>query len=281
VRKVNDIISAKISELPSLPTVVVELLNSFDNPDIDTASLAKKIALDQSLVAKTLRLANSPFYGLAGRVSSINDAIVILGFRAVRSLVTATAIAGTFSRLTGSGFDHTIFWRHSTRVAIAARIIARQIDCNPESAFTAALLHDIGRLLLAFCFPLEYAAALAYRQQHDCPLIDAEREVLGIDHAAAGEQLAQQWHFPQSIRAAIAGHHAPETINAETLAGVVHIANVLVHSLGLENDSHEMVPPINATVWQRFNFDPAMLVDLLAQIDRATKDDDLAATLVS
>lgn len=281
MRKVNDIISAKINELPSLPTVVVELLNSFDAPDIDTTRLAKKIALDQSLVAKTLRIANSPFYGLAGRITSINDAIVVLGFRAVRSLVTATAIAGTFARLAGSGFDHTVFWRHSTRVAIAARIIARRADCNPESAFTAALLHDIGRLLLAFCFPIEYAAALAYRQQHDCPLIDAEREILGIDHAAAGDQLAQQWHFPQSIRDAVAGHHAPETINAEVLTGVVHVANVLVHSLGLEHDNNEMVPVINASAWQRFNFDPATLVDLLAKIDNATKDDDLAATLVS
>lgn len=281
MRKVNDIINAKISELPSLPAVVIELLNSFDNPDIDSTSLTKKIALDQSLVAKTLRLANSPFYGLAGRITSINDAIVVLGFRAVRSLVTATAIAGTFSRLAGSGFDHTNFWRHSSRVAIAARIIAPQVGCNPESAFTAALLHDIGCLLLAFCFPLEYAAALAYQQQHDCPLLDAEREILGIDHAAAGDQLSQQWHFPRSIRDAVAGHHSPETINAEALTGVVHVANALVHSLGLEHDSNEMVPPLDAAAWQRFNFSPATLVDLLGKIDRAAKDNDLAATLAA
>lgn len=281
MRRVNNTLITKINELPSLPAVAIELLSSFDDPEIDTANLAKKIAMDQSLAAKTLRIANSPFYGLAGRISSIQDAIVVLGFRAVRSLVTAAAIADTFSRLAGSNFNHSIFWRHSTGVAIAARILARHAGCNPESAFTAGLLHDIGRLLLAFCFPQEYAATLAYQEKHDCPLIDAEREILGIDHAAAGDQLSQQWHFPASIRHAVAGHHAPEAIKAEALVAVVHVANALIHSLGLEHHSSEMVPALDSESWKRFNFAPTTLVGLLAEIDSATKGDDLAATLTA
>lgn len=281
MRRVNNALMSKINELPSLPAVAVELLSSFDDPDIDTTNLAKKIALDQSLAAKTLRIANSPFYGLAGKISSIQDAIVVLGFRTVRSLVTTAAIAGTFSRLAGSNFNHTSFWHHSTSVAMAARILARRIGCNPESAFTAGLLHDIGRLLLAFCFPQEYAATLAYREQHDCLLIDAEQEILGIDHAAAGNQLSQQWHFPSAIRDAVAGHHAPEIINAEILVSVVHVADALIHSLGLEHDHNEMVPLIETESWKHFNFDPPTLVRLLAEIESAARVDDFAATLMS
>lgn len=268
---------SKINELPPLPAVAIELLKSFDNDDIDTATIARQIGRDQALTAKTLRIANSSFYGLTGKVSSIPDAIAILGFRTIRSLVTASAIASTLPTAKSSQFDYRAFWSHSTGVALAARLLAKRLGQAPESAFTAGLLHNLGCLLLAACFPHEYDAALRFRSEHDCPLLEAEQKALGIDHTAAGDQLAKAWHFPASLRSAIAEHHSPQVGAADPVAHIVHIADILVHGLGLAHLPGESVPPLDIRVWQEFGFTVEILQALLSNIDSEMNNDELAA----
>ena len=203
---------ADIRNLPSLPAVVNELIRALDNELTGIQQLAEGIAKDQSLAARALRVANSPFYGVQHKVASIHDAIVILGFRAVGSLVMAASVTNYFPPPTSKVFDPVSFWRHGIGVAISARALAREVGLDAEAAFSAGLLHDIGVLMLLSTHPEAYVPVLEASRERDCPLAAAERDALGFDHAEAGAALAARWQLPDEIARAVAQHHAPEQI---------------------------------------------------------------------
>lgn len=244
-----------IHDLPSLPAVVMSLLNLVDQDDADISVLAEKVSQDLALTAKTLRLANSAFFVTRVKVTTIQQAITLLGFQHVRTMIIMAALTGCFPERTCPGFDHKQFWEHSTAAATAAGILARHIGMQADIAVTAALLHDIGRLVLVTCFPQEYAAALAYRKQNDCTMLEAEVAIFGIDHAAAGALLATNWHFSDVMRLAIEGHHAPDRPGAGFLAALVHIANAIVHQLASTEEGQQASSAVSQTAWTALNLD--------------------------
>lgn len=254
-----------VSGLPSLPAVVVELLQTLGSDDVDAAVLAQKVSRDQALVVKMLRVANSSFYGLQGKVNSIADAIVVLGLRGVRTLATAAAVTGAFDDIKLRDFDIRVFWRHSIGIALCARAVARHMKVGEENAFTVGLLHDIGRLVLASCFPQHLEAVLAYQKSHECLLVDAERAVLGIDHGVVGGLLTSHWNFPPLICNVIAGHHDPD--GGEPLACVIHLADAITHALDLAGDENERVPPLSVSCWAAAEFSHAKLQEIFAEVD--------------
>lgn len=256
----------RLMQLPALPTVVAELLASFGNGDVDIALLAQQISHDQALTARLLRVANSSFYGLQSRISTINEAVVVLGFRAVRSMVLAVGVSGVFRPEHCPGFDPHAYLRHSVGVGLAARALAQATGRNPELAFTGGILHDIGELVLATCFPEQYAKVLAYRAQHDCTLVEAERDIIGLDHAVVGGLLADAWRFPASLRSAVAEHHAPSAATADSLADLTHLADGVAHALGLAKTDSEMVMPVDQTAWQRLGMDSEKIARILPQV---------------
>ena len=245
---IDDVVR-NLLDLPSLPDVVMELLSSIDAQDVDISVLARKVSHDQALMAKTLRLANSPVYGLQVKVTTLTQAITFLGFQATRNLIIAAAVTGCFAEGKCPGFDFKAFWRHSIATAACAKVLARRMKFNQDYAFTAGLLHDIGRLVLVTSFPGQYAQALALRKERDCELIEAEREVLGVDHVAAGIALAGHWNFSDTMRLAIAHHHDPEEPGAGFLATIVHVANAIVHALDIARDEAELVPAVSSVAW--------------------------------
>ncbi|WP_305089027.1 HDOD domain-containing protein [Massilia sp. YIM B04103] len=218
----------RLRDLPSLPDAVSELLTLMQRDDLDMRYLAERIALDQAIAAKALRLANSSFYGLAARVTSLQQAIAVLGVHSIRTLVTAVAMTGSLRVPPAAGFDLRAFWRHSLAAAAAARALARRQQQNPESAFTAGLLHDIGVPVLATSFPGEYAAMEAWRRAHASSQREAEQACFGFDHAAVGGALAGHWHFPPLIQEAVARHHEAAW-QERSLPLTVHLANLLAH----------------------------------------------------
>ncbi|MBB3120483.1 HDOD domain-containing protein [Pseudoduganella violacea] len=250
-----DDVVTQLDDLPSLPAVVMELLNSIDQEDIDISVLAKKVSHDQALTAKTLRLANSSLYGLQVKVTTIHQAITYLGFQTTRNLITAAAVTGCFAEGACAGFDHKAFWRHSIASAACAKVLARHMRFNQDYAFTAGLLHDIGRLVLVSSFPQRYEEVLAWRAEHDCHLLEAERAVLGIDHVEAGLALAEHWNFSDTMRLAIGGHHDPEAPGAGFLAAIIHVADAIVHALDLAQAEDDLVPPVSAVAWQALAID--------------------------
>jgi putative nucleotidyltransferase with HDIG domain len=250
-----DEIVKQIQDLPSLPAIVMELLNSIDQEDVDISVLAKKVSQDQALTAKTLRFANSSFYGTPSKVTTIQQAINLLGVANVRNLITAAAISGSFPENQCAGFNFRAFWKHSIATAVCAKLLSRHLHVNADYAFTAGLLHDIGRLVLVTRFPEHYAAAIAHRAAQDCYLLDAERAVLGIDHVIAGHALAVHWHFSEAMQHAIVGHHDPEKAGNGALASLVHVANSIVHALDLTGVEDDLVPPISLVAWNILGLD--------------------------
>ena len=230
-----DDIVKNIRNLPAMPAVVMELLNSIDQEDIDISVLAKKVSHDQALTAKTLRLANSPIYATQVKVTTIQQAITLLGFKSVRNLMTAAGIAGCFPDGQCVGFDFKAFWRHSIATAVCARVLARHLHVNQDFAFTAGLLHDIGRLVLATAFPQQYSNAIAYRSAYDCHMLDAEQQVLGLDHVIAGH--AQIGRGYQCERNADFIAHALDLSGRDDDL-VPHLSLVAVNSLGMGEETY-------------------------------------------
>ena len=262
----DDIVN-NLGDLPSLPAVVMELLNSIDQEDIDISVLAKKVSHDQALTAKTLRLANSSLYGLQVKVTTIQQAITYLGFQTTRNLITAAAVTGCFPEGLCAGFDDKAFWRHSIATAACAKVLARQIRFNQDYAFTAGLLHDIGRLVLVTSFPQQFAQAIAYRALHDCTMLEAERTVLGTDHVQAGLALAEHWNFSDTMRLAIGGHHDPEAPGAGFLASIIHVADAVVYALDLAQVADDIVPKISTVAWGALGLDEDAYLQLFRETE--------------
>jgi len=246
-----DLVIKNINELPSPSLVMVELLHAVDQDDSSPVALAKSISRHQSLVARMLRMANSSFYGMPGRVETIADAIVVLGLRTVRNLAVTAGLFDSLTVISAPGFDLDNFWRHSVATALGANALARRMNLKEGSAFVAGLLHDVGRLVLASNFPEHFAAVQRYQSEYDGFPLEAEQTILGIDHAAIGSLLGKHWLFPATICNAIASHHHPVDSENDFLAGIVHIADALAHALDLAGNPTEMVPCISQCCWKR------------------------------
>lgn len=262
-----DQIVHSVEDLPSLPAVVMELLSSIEQDDIDISVLAKKVSHDQALTAKTLRLANSSSFGLQVKVTTIQQAITFLGFQTTRNLITAAAVTGCFPSGRCPGFNDKAFWRHSIAVAACARALARRMRFNQDYAFTAGLLHDIGRLVLVTAAPEAYADVIEWRLHNDGGWQDAEHAVLGVDHVEAGVALADHWNFSSTMRQAIAFHHAPETPGAGFLAAIVHVANAIVHALDIAGEENERVPRVASVAWDAMGLNEEAFLHLFHETE--------------
>jgi putative nucleotidyltransferase with HDIG domain len=253
-----ELLHKRIGELPALPQVVLELIALLRNEEVRLDDCVSRIERDLTLAARTLRLANSAFYGVPGRVANIRDAVQILGLRAVGTLLTTAAVSSQFGRPACPGFDFSAFWRHSIATAIAARTMARMRRLDDDLAFTAGLLHDIGLLALATQFPAELGVAIRYAQETETPALDAEQLVSGTDHVAAGTAMVRHWHFPSQVIDVIKHHHAPNAAHSPglgaTVADAVHIADAIAHGLDLAQVEHERVPEIELMAWNRLGF---------------------------
>ncbi len=257
---------AALRDLPPLPSVVLDLVESLGHEELGAAQYAAKISRDQALAAKTLRLANSAFYGRGRQVRSVAEAIGVLGLRTVRGVVTAAGLASGFRR--HPGFDHDAFWRHSIASALCAQALADELRRDDaDLAFTVGLLHDIGRLALASAFAPAYAEADRWRRDKDCHACDAERAVLGIDHAEVGGLIARQWNFAPAIVDAIREHHAPQDAAGLSLTGIAHVADAIGHALGLAGDADEAVPTLVLPVWAACGLDDAACMRLFAHAE--------------
>lgn len=250
-----DSIVKEVRDLPPLPSVVIELIESFGRPDIDIATLAEKISQDQALAAKTLRLANSSFYGLSTQVKTVAQAITVLGFDSVRALVAAGGVIDHFQQ-SGGAVDTAPFWRHSVATALCAKNLARAIKHNQDHAFIAALLHNIGELVMATRYPEQYGQAVEKAYREDIELVKAEYLLFGVDQVRIGITLAQAWKFPSMIQHTIEYHLIPRKEDVRGLAGLTHLANAIVFALDLLGKPDARVPHLLDEVWNGLAIDP-------------------------
>lgn len=225
--------------MPPLPAVISKVRRLLEEDKGAARDLARVLASDPALVAKVLRVANSPFYGMAKRISTIQHAIVVLGFRATGSLVQALAVQALLwsngSRGTGQ-YDARLFWWRALVGGICARQLAGHSSCRldflSEEAFHIGLLHDVGKLILARHIP-DVAALVEAVERVEPNLSDylAERRALGFDHQAVGAALLEHWRLPPLFIRAAGHHHEPLDADGNLVAypmvGLMHLADTL------------------------------------------------------
>lgn len=218
-----------VQSLPPLPAAVTRLLALLREPDADFGKIASVLETDQTLTARTLRAANSPIYGVSRRVQTVRTATVMLGRTAIMGLV----VAASMERIQNSlqklwPFDAKLFWQHNLAVALIARALAKHYRLqDPEEAYVAGLLHDIGKLVMLNHFGENYAQLLRGAQHGTKPLYLLERAAFETDHAASGQALCLHWHIPHSLTHAVAKHHDEDDRKPESVTSIVRRANEL------------------------------------------------------
>ncbi|MDA7746900.1 HDOD domain-containing protein [Psychromonas sp.] len=183
---------SNVKQLPVLPVLLLELMESFSNDDARVEDIAKKVAMDQSISAKVIRMANSTAYRRGKEVESIEQAVIRLGFNQVRSIVVAATLSNTFPEI--EGFDKNKFWTDTFTTASIAKALAKHTKVNSETAFTCAMMHNIGELLLQILKPDE-CALIRMAVESGEPRLAAQRETFGFDYTQVGAELAKHWDF--------------------------------------------------------------------------------------
>jgi HD-like signal output (HDOD) protein len=197
-----------LTELPTIPYVIADVLQALDNNDIRAANLASLIERDQTLTARVLRVANSPFYGFVRRISTIELAIVLLGFNTIKEIVVSLILKKFISRSKRSNFDTKAFWEYSVFCGAASRVLARKLGYRlVGEAFVAGLMHDIGILIMSEYFTKEFRQMRAYQEHFRTYMIEAERQTFHCTHSDIGAWFAERWYLPKQLCEAILYHH--------------------------------------------------------------------------
>ena len=232
-----DLIRNRDASLPTLPVVIGNLLAKADSESATPEELARFLSNDQSLAARVLRIANSPYYGLLRKIDSIPRAVTVIGFREVVSIALGSGVIGLLTpREKGGLIDPVELWRHSIAVGFASKE-AGKITGKPleDSVMLAGLLHDVGKILFLIYFMADYAEVLVKHQAEGIPIHLAEAELLGIDHAQIAFLLMKQWNFPDSICMPVRHHHDIDQCPAEhrAVALLVGAADYACHVAGM------------------------------------------------
>lgn len=209
--------------LPSIPKVVQEVIESFNNEAVSIEEIGKKLAADQVLSAKILRLANSSYYHVSRTIGTVEDAVLMLGFMTVRTLVVSTGMAGSFKKL--PGVDLKLFWRYSLDTAVVAKWLAKRLKHNSDFAFTVGLMHAIGQLVMHAGMPEQALQVDKVAGPLDARRLDVERKSFGYDFADVGAELARRWRFPDEFAQVIKNFPLPlEAKPFDPFAAIVHLA---------------------------------------------------------
>ncbi len=206
----------RIGDLPSVPTVAAAVIALVEDPNASGDDLRAVIERDPALAARILKVANSSMFGFSRRIETLRHAIALLGFRTVKNLVLGASMKETFKRF---GLTERLLWEHATRTgAVAARLTDHPgIDIEREEAFTAGLLHDLGKIALDNAAPDDYSKVVARAYNDGVSFVEAEREIFGFDHTELGALVAEKWKLPPRLETVIRLHHSPEALDGLSL----------------------------------------------------------------
>lgn len=230
-------LAAQMRALPSFPTMYLDILREIESPTSSVHGVAEVVTRDPGIAAKVLQAANSAGMGLSEPVHDTAEAVQQLGLNTVRALALSAQVYERFAPGRLTGFSADGLWRHLMKCGELARTMMRgeggeAADC--EDAFTAGMLHDMGKLMLADSLPEEFGQALALAEQEKISLTDAEQEIFGATHAGLAAYLLGLWGLPASVVEAVAFHQTPEKsdLNKYSPLTAVHVASSLADETG-------------------------------------------------
>jgi HD-like signal output (HDOD) protein len=234
------IIPAGLKKVPPFPPVAARLLTLLAQPDVKVKEVAQLIASDATFTARLLQCVNSYEFGLSYPVSDVKQAVALVGLDRTRQVTISHATAA-YAKGAMRTAELRRCWQHTVATAVLSEEIANACEAFINVAFTAGIMHDIGRLALLVAYPAEYEQVIRGAAEQSLDILDFEREEFGVDHAEAGRMLAERWGLPVDLRVVAGRHHDPSEGSELDLLRIVHVACRLAETLGYDI-VHSLVP---------------------------------------
>ena len=259
-----------IKELPTLPAVLTEIQDLAQDPNTTAETFGQTISLDLSITSKVLRMANSAFFGVRRKVTSIRDAITLLGFETVRNVALVTA---SFELLKGEpgtqAFDRLGFWLHSIGCGAIAKVLCGHLRIERSDYFTAGIMHDMGKVVLDAFFSEHFAGVVKVVKEEQIPIREAEKKVLGVTHAEIGRYVARRWKLPPELVEAIAFHHEPDKAEEDPqLVSLAHLSDIMARRLRVGSGGDPSVPEIHEFARETLGVTDEMLEEYVDEMNR-------------
>ena len=237
-----------IKEIPPLPAIIVKINQMMDNQDTDIDSLCRVIEKDQAVVFKMLLLVNSVFFGFREKISSVNEAAIILGLDAIRNITISLSAFNTLDKLakqkSNTAFSLEDFWNHSLGVAVLSRYLSEKTRMgNPEKCFVSGLLHDMGKLILACYFPDKFTKIIRLSEKGQILYRHAEEKIIPAGHHEIGYTISKRWHLPDHISDTLHCHHRiPPGSKALEQCIVINTADGIINSFTCDSINNNVQP---------------------------------------
>ncbi len=263
-----------IKDLPPMPQAVVKIQELIADLNSDTGKVADIIESDQAIAAKVLKMANSAFYGMSGKISSIRQASLLLGYQTLGEIVSLAGATDILSgNMPGYGYNSEELWKHSLVVAFTAKMIVEMKDRELiHQAHTAGLIHDVGKIILDR-YILEHKDRIsAYMEQAEKTFLEAEKYFFGFDHAEIASEICKTWKIPENITLAIKCHHRPSMSDGDLLSHVLHLADHLAMMGGIGYDEDDALSELESGTMDIIGLNQKDVGDITFKVLEAVAD---------
>ncbi len=267
--KVDNILTS-IDSLPPFPEVAQRAMQVLNDPDSSTRNLVQIIEYDPGITATILRICNSAYFGLPTKISSLHQAVSYMGQKHLLTVLMAGSLLRYHQgRTPGYDLEQGELWRHSVSCSIASQILARKTGQHQiHELFTAGLLHDIGKLVISIFVEQEFKEIVALARDSGISFLEAERQVLGMDHAEVGGRIVRIWNFPESICRCVEMHHRPnEAPEDDTLTPIIYLADICSIALGIGVGEDGLMYRYYPQVVERFGLSQKDTDHVIAELD--------------
>lgn len=275
------LILSNIYNLPAMSGTMIEISKLLDNPATNSQNLGKMISKDQGIATKILSIANSPLYGLRRKVSTIDFAILVIGFVEIKNIILALSLMESFKNKTDKNLNQKEFWLHSFMCANAAKRIAEDKGYeNPGKAFIVGLLHDLGIPVIHKYFHTNFIE-IVEATKTGTPFLQSEVEHIGYTHQAIGNFLCEKWNLPDTICDAILYHHKPSNAKMDVkLASIVHLADYTTQALKIGDFYWDEKMKLDAGILEAVGFSGAPEVKEYIEAYRSKFEEEINTTLI-
>ncbi len=228
-----------IQEIPAFPGTVQKVAELIAHPDYHVSDVVAVIQYDPSITANLLRMSNSAYFGPRHRISTLREAVVFLGQENILRAVAVSGVARFYKKGKGYGVEAADLWKHSVGVALMSQILSRRLYRRDDGTlFTAALLHDIGKVVLGEHIDQSFEKIDRLVTREGYAFLAAEKEIIGINHAELGGRIAERWNFPPEVSGVIANHHRPDlSAEMQTAPWMVYLADQICLMMGIGGGS--------------------------------------------
>ena len=268
----------RLEDLPPMPQIVLRAREIMADQTAGISDLVNLLQNDQSIVTKVLRLSNSAYYGLSGKISTVQHAAVLLGQKTLSEVITMAGVSDLMGKeLTGYDMDSGDLWRHSLAVGFGAQFLADRLKPQlSNDAFVAGLIHDGGKIILDEYVLQRKAEFETYLADGEQTYLEAEKDLLGVDHSEIAADICKKWNLPEAIHHPIRWHHCPSRSGGSELALFLHVADYFAKMSGMGTGLDDLRYQMEESAIENLGYQEedldSLLVDVMESVDRIAQD---------